>query len=452
MEVMENGDEINLGGVYYYNYCVKYKEYPIVRSGTLALAVPDTKDKYILFHLRAELTSDTTEEFDRFFYTEVDLSYNNGLGKVTAKNQILVQDSLHDAVAAVRHGNGRDWWIIIPRGVGREFWEILLTPEGLESPILRTYPASPFTIKIPRLDMPPGHYFVPNEYAWESWGAQAMFSPDGTKYCRGLKGSEFEIYDFNRCTGDMTLLRRVPMMPNPWPDPTYPDYPIGACGLVFSPDSRYLYLNNVLAVYQLDVSPEQIQTAEPLLIELWDRTTEEPPSPFETNFFQMRNAPDGKIYIGSTSTTKSLHVIEEPNKAGKACNFKQHGLKLPRWHFWVINYFPNFRLYDLSGSPCDTLGINGSVDTGEPPEQEDTELHLWPVPVSDVLNVNFGNADPGRWRITDLSGRELLQGAQAKGISSMNISTSMLLTGTYVFSYQTDNSSVSSRLFVVMRQ
>ncbi|MBK9639178.1 MAG: hypothetical protein IPO63_15800 [Bacteroidetes bacterium] len=46
------------------------------------------------------------------YYSIVDLSFNGGLGKVVQKNVQLRNDTICDGVTAVRHGNGRDWWVI----------------------------------------------------------------------------------------------------------------------------------------------------------------------------------------------------------------------------------------------------------------------------------------------------------------------------------------------------
>ncbi|MBK7965393.1 MAG: hypothetical protein IPK10_08960 [Bacteroidetes bacterium] len=55
------------------------------------------------------------------FYSIVDLSYNGGLGKVVQKNIQIRNDTICDGITAVRHGNGRDWWVIA------QSWKTILT-------------------------------------------------------------------------------------------------------------------------------------------------------------------------------------------------------------------------------------------------------------------------------------------------------------------------------------
>jgi hypothetical protein len=73
----------------------------------------------------------------------------------------------------------------------------------------------------------------------------------------------------------------------------------------------------------------------------------------------MQNGPDGRIYIIANNGENMYHVINNPNAKGKACEFLPHGLVTPTYNGITIPHFPNYRLYDLPDSPCDTLGING---------------------------------------------------------------------------------------------
>ena len=66
---------------------------------------PAGNNRLYIFHLTASLGLGGGH--NGLFYSVVDLNYNNGLGKVTAKNQHLITtDYLTDAMAAVKHGTG----------------------------------------------------------------------------------------------------------------------------------------------------------------------------------------------------------------------------------------------------------------------------------------------------------------------------------------------------------
>ena len=48
-----------------------------------------------------------------FFVSIVDMSANNGHGRVISKNVPILRDtSLGMYAKACRHANGRDWWVI----------------------------------------------------------------------------------------------------------------------------------------------------------------------------------------------------------------------------------------------------------------------------------------------------------------------------------------------------
>jgi PKD repeat protein len=66
-------------------------------------------------------------------------------------------------------------------------------------------------------------------------------------------------------------------------------------------------------------------------------------------------APDGKIYINSNNRCSYLHVINEPDSLGLACEVCQHCVDLPSVNAFSMPNFPNYRLGHLEGSPCDTL-------------------------------------------------------------------------------------------------
>ncbi len=73
-------------------------------------------------------------------------------------------------------------------------------------------------------------------------------------------------------------------------------------------------------------------------------------------FWQMQLAPNGKIIAVSPSTDR-LHVIENPDSASLACNFRQHAIVTPRYNGLAISNFPHFRTPALPPGACDTTGV-----------------------------------------------------------------------------------------------
>ncbi|MBK7967192.1 MAG: hypothetical protein IPK10_19230 [Bacteroidetes bacterium] len=94
----------------------------------LILPWPDSVNKFVVISSMA--TSGT-----KISYSIVDLSYNNGLGKVFDKNTVIDTGNICDGITAIRHGNGRDWWILYKKWFFNNniFYKILLTPQGLSA-------------------------------------------------------------------------------------------------------------------------------------------------------------------------------------------------------------------------------------------------------------------------------------------------------------------------------
>jgi hypothetical protein len=442
-EIMENGDDITFGQMVEIQRCIKDKSILNMLSSTVILPIPNHPDQYLVFQLGQNQPENSEIVIDKSLYAQVDMTANNGLGKVVTKHQIAIEDSLHDAVAAVRHGNGRDWWVLIPRGTERQFWEMRITPQGLAAEkILRTLPPQDkFNITVEGDD--PNHPILLNEYSFEYWAGQAIFSPDGSKYARIVMGNGVEIFDFDRCTGAMHLLRTIPMPP----DSNFlaAGVPIQGCGLAFSPNSRYLYFSNNLALFQLDACMENIKTGDYQKIDYYDGYLSN--GQLSTNFFQMRNGPDGKIYINSTNGTRELHVIESPNRAGKACNFKQHALLLPKWNYLMGNYFPNFNLYDVADSPCDSLGID-DPNPVIPPLTFDT-FTIYPNPANQAVNLYIPRCEGAKIDIWNISGQLVLENLSVTGDETFTLPTKDWAAGIYILAAYLDAKKPEIRKIMV---
>ena len=71
------------------------------------------------------------------YYSKIDMNLNNGLGAVTQKNMQLLPYAATDGLTCVKHGNGRDWWIIFRKcgayagWYDNRFYKYLVTPSGI---------------------------------------------------------------------------------------------------------------------------------------------------------------------------------------------------------------------------------------------------------------------------------------------------------------------------------
>ena len=289
-----------------------------------AMPYPGHPGQYILIAIE-DFNNDAVGH--KLFYHIIDMQAENGLGKVILKRQLLVQDSLTwGQIAAVKHANGRDWWFIVARHDSNEYYIGSITPSGVQV----------------RLDTVGDKIFT--------GGGAVCFSPDGRYHIRAdSKGAIYpvtvNIFDFDRCSGVLSH-QRSHQLYNPQHF---------LCGTVVSPDSRYLYVTDDRIVYQYDLQAPDVFATETVVAE-WDGSKYFGIWPID--FYLGQNGPDGRIYVNSSSSSKSMHRIRFPNRKGKACQFVQNDIKTPTIFRYQMPNHPNYRLGPLDGSSCDTLGID----------------------------------------------------------------------------------------------
>ena len=57
-----------------------------------------------------------------------------------------------------------------------------------------------------------------------------------------------------------------------------------------------------------------------------------------------------------------MHISHSPNLSGHSADVEQHGLALPKFNDGTMCLFPNYRLGEWEGSPCDTLNFQQPGD------------------------------------------------------------------------------------------
>jgi len=292
---------------------------PTVQN-VLVLPKPSDENKYSIFQIELiwELWQGVVVRATKLHYHE----YQSDLNELTIKNEILITDTLSiGKITATKHANGQDWWVIIPEGSSNRYYKLLLTSQGVTSQDIQMIGDTSKT------DI-----------------GQGVFSPDGTKYAvsntGGFSTGQFlDVFDFDRCTGELSNPQRIT-----------PDS-LSFTGVAFSPNSRFLYVISNEQVQQFDTQlPNYLSQGE--IVATYDGFLT-PPAP--TKFFIAQLAPDGKIYINTPGTTRYLHVINDPDSLGLACNLTQHSIFLPTRNNRSLPNLPNYRLKAAIGSSCDTI-------------------------------------------------------------------------------------------------
>jgi gliding motility-associated-like protein len=262
-------------------------------------------------------------------YAEIDMSQNNGLGKVISTNNKLLETPISGSnLTACRHANGRDWWIVKKEWETNKWFKFLLSPIGIEGPYAQNI----------------GSSFL----GFPGSGTYSTFSNNGELFVStGILLSDtaitIEIMDFDRCTGEISNLRSPIIIGKKSDD-------LKNCtGISFSSNDRFLYIVQQYRIYQLDMLSNDWQSS---LTELID-TTDNNQLDFEKTYL----APDGKIYIGNSCAAVGLTVINNPEAQGTACNItysNTFGILPQSYCGGAVPNMPNFKLGALPG-PCDTV-------------------------------------------------------------------------------------------------
>ena len=324
-EMMENGDSLNPGVITWQSYDGGLR----VAQSHIILPMPDHPGRYYLFHERLEDHPVLGLAVNPCYYSLIDMNANNGLGKVLEKNVVIVNDTTKTfgTITAVKHANGRDWWVLFPQKAKNIFYRFLFSPDGVGDLLVQNL-------------SPP--------YPWPPLNSNAFiaFSPDGSKLARYEIQHGLYLYNFDRCTGELEDYPEfVPI----------PDTELGG-GVAFSPNSRFLYMVSSTFILQADTWAADIEASIDT-VAVYDGY-HDPWSGLSTTYFAMQNGPDGRIYFNTNNSTRFLHVIEYPNKKGDSCRVVQRGVELPTYNAFTSPHFPNYRLGPLDGSPCDTLGLD----------------------------------------------------------------------------------------------
>jgi hypothetical protein len=377
---MDNGDSIE--GVAWYNELVQINQ-------------PDSFNNLLLFSISLTNLFPTG-----FFYSQIDLNLNNGLGAVTQKNIPLLNNRIADCLQAIRHGNGRDWWVVTKMsGPGNtyinRFYVYLVTPNGIAPPIIQDF----------------GN-------AVDGDLQKIYFNNAGTKLMNINFIGLMTEYDFDRCTGLFSNPKFIFPEQNTNTDRWFWE---GA----YSPNDSLFYATTTWKTYPKD-------TSRLLQLNLYATNI---PSSCDT-LYQHRNpiifgalrlAPDKKIYMASGDNYSfpaypypdSLHniyienlgVINYPDSLGSACNFVPFSFHLGGKRVYIgLPNNPNYSLGRLYGSPCDTLQWVG-IDTPNPLQGGlNAGVTVRPNPFGGVVNIeinNFVDSDM-HLKIVDAMGREVL--------------------------------------------
>jgi hypothetical protein len=398
--------------------------------------VPDPADinKFYLFHVGI-----TTSTNPGFYYSKIDLSFNTGLGKVVQKNIQLSPLPFVDEIAAVKHGNGRDWWVIgknwDPQIPQNSFYVYLIDPSGVSGPFIQNI----------------GSFIQTNTNNYK-------FNKSGTKLFQCTANSLLEKLDFDRCTGQFTnpvTFRQNNFTPfvNYW-------------SLALSPDGSKLYTSvyplglppyySYLFQYDLN-SPNILATEDTLGV--WLYTNSVGPT---AGMLQL--GPDNKIYLSNAYESNDcaffylycdttwltentyISVINSPDSLGAACDFQPYSFYLGghRCYYGLPNN-PHYELGPDSGSVCDTLtvGINTIHAT-----QPNLQVYYEPAWQKAFINASSLKGKNIILEMYDVAGKRIFSEKSTLQSSdySRSLEMSSYANGLYIISIITEKGRVSRKM------
>jgi len=353
--IIENGEGLN-PTVLEWSASVMYS-YPAGQS-SFFLEKPD--DPNIVYFISLDFGPHPAQKWPYMFTGQnllvatIDITANNGAGKVLEKNRVLLTGGLMSP-AACRHANGRDWWIMVSDADENRHYRLLLSPEGFSVPETQHIGTKPNPI--PYEGGNKSNQIVGN-----------CFSSRGNYYADINDLLGFSVYRFDRCSGLLFYEKRVDLPPSASSSKYYP-YGSGT-GAVFSDDERFFYrtttnpgLPYVFQIagtrpylFQYDLMAGELAASIDTINVLDSVDYHYPYNITSKKFLGAELGPDGRIYIVHSGLGYS--TVQYPNLKGKACKLVHDKPFFDVVIGSAIPYMPNYRLGPLDGSTCDTLGLN----------------------------------------------------------------------------------------------
>jgi gliding motility-associated-like protein len=252
----------------------------LVNQNSVIVPKPLCDSLYYLF------TINDYDSLRGFNYSIINMNKESGLGKIVEKN-IEVTKNLLEKIAAIKHCNNLDYWIIT-HGYNNNFYVYKLDHNGFCFDTIKSKTGSS-----PKADI--GYLKV---------------SPAGNKIVMPINNDTVlaEVFDFNNKNGKISNPAQI-LQRN---GNTY------CYGIEFSPDGNLLYISTGGKKYELiqyqinNNSTEELNNSAVVIA--------------EGNNFALQLAPDGKIYIANENRP-TLNSINKPSLVGEACGFEEKSIE-----------------------------------------------------------------------------------------------------------------------------
>ncbi|MBM3185482.1 MAG: PKD domain-containing protein, partial [Bacteroidetes bacterium] len=259
-------------------------------QGFLPVPHPTNPNRYYLFTIGSNGGTG-------FYYSEIDLLANGGLGDVVpaTKNTMLLA-GVPEHLTAVESCIAGETWVIVHDA--NNIYSFRLSAAGISAPVVSPSPVS--------LPSSPG---------------QIKASPTGRHIALSVQNSSSFLFTFDNETGEVCYKETL----------TH-----GGYGCSFSNNGQYFYANEMFqGIYQYNVYAANVDPTGVLVYDPWSGGT--------FLYGGMHLGPDCKLYVFGQGQPLGT-VINNPNAAGAACNIQvasfplSNGTPVYSGHFSSANY------------------------------------------------------------------------------------------------------------------
>lgn len=328
----------------------------------LIVPKPGSETLYYIF------TNDCLENFCEagLRYSVVDMSLNGGLGDVTEKNIPMLQPST-EALAATKHANGVDYWLMGHEYNTNRFFCYLLSENGVSNEPV-----------ISEIGLTINSYI--NSITFSNKGDKLAMAYDNI-------GGIDQLFDFNNEIGILISVKNLSNLEL---------VPSGmAYTTAFSPDDSKLYFmtsgNYVYQYCLMEKADEEAIIATAKVVYLHGDNSA---------FGQFLQGLDGKIYIAS-QYNDSLSVIQFPNLVAPACNLEPRSFYLGgRQSLLGLTSFVSSLLYNSELVPfdCDNMPSAGN-------ESHESALVTFPNPSKGLIQIKLDIDSQGKVSVHNAIGQ-----------------------------------------------
>ena len=197
-----------------------------------------------------------------------------------------------------------------------------------------------------------------------------------------------------------------------------------------SNNGNYLYVSDWDSIWQLNLHLHKIVDSSVYI-------SKNLPSKY---FYQMKNAPDGLIYISHLGSSENISGIQKPDSFGTECNFL-----LDTIHFgnasqgpWADGAMPNTPNFALGKLNCN-VGIENINETTQ------EGINIYPNPTNSLLTIS-SNQILKSITVFDLVGKEIFNETIINKSATINLEKCQ--SGLYFIKVVNENGEVTTKKIV----